>query len=182
MTLKSRPWALMRLEDRVVPATSGITWPDAAHLTLSFVPDGAQVGAYTSSLFATLNKVAPTATWEREIVRAFQTWVINANLNIGIVADYGAGVGSAGAVQGDPRYGDVRVAAAALPPSTVMTNTPFVWSGSTWAGTVLINSNYVFSVAQGQVGAAYDLFSCILNEAGNVFGVLDSQTDTASGV
>src|SRR5437868_8785950 len=32
------------LEDRLAPSTSGVTWPDGGHLTLSFVPDGTQVG------------------------------------------------------------------------------------------------------------------------------------------
>jgi hypothetical protein len=36
------------LEDRCVPATWGNPWPDANHLTLSFAPDGTQVGNNTS--------------------------------------------------------------------------------------------------------------------------------------
>src|SRR2546423_1265855 len=34
------------LEDRCTPATSGVTWPDGTHLTLSFAPDGTPVGPY----------------------------------------------------------------------------------------------------------------------------------------
>ena len=32
------------LEDRCTPTTFGNPWPDASHLTMSFVPDGTQVG------------------------------------------------------------------------------------------------------------------------------------------
>ena len=44
--VRSRPLALERLEDRLTPATSGVTWPDGSHLTLSFVPDGTPVGGW----------------------------------------------------------------------------------------------------------------------------------------
>src|SRR5437870_2690660 len=90
---RSRPLFLERLEDRSMPATSGITWPDGGQLTLSFVPDGTPVAGSTSSLFRTLNAAAPTATWEREILRAFETWTANANLNVGVVSDGGQPLG-----------------------------------------------------------------------------------------
>src|SRR5262245_8822657 len=93
---RSRRLSLERLEDRCTPSTSGITWPDGAHLTLSFVPDGTQVAGNSSSLFSTLNAIAPTAVWEREIVRAFQTWSSQTNVNVGIVADGGQALGTSG--------------------------------------------------------------------------------------
>ena len=43
---------------------------------------------------------------------AFQTWAVQTNLNIGLVADGGQPLGTNGAVQGDARFGDIRVAAA----------------------------------------------------------------------
>src|SRR5919201_308022 len=143
---KSRPLVLERLEDRCTPSTSGITWPDGQHLTLSFVPDGTRVAGYQSSLFRTLDAVAPTATWQREILRAFQTWAANANLNVGVVADGGQSLGTGGAGSGD----------------------------------VIVNASYLFGIGGG--AGRYDLYTAMLNEAGNVFGVLDSKTDTASGV
>ena len=173
---------MLCLEDRCMPSTTGVVWPDGAHLRLSFVPDGTQVGSLQSNLFSTFNAIAPTATWESEILRAFQTWASNANLNVGVVADSGAPMGTAGAVQGDPRFGDIRIAAVPLDMSTISTNTAFQWSGSTWSGDVMLNTNYLFSAAQGQVSNKYDLYTCMLNEAGNVFGVTDNRTDTASGV
>src|SRR5947209_19571244 len=101
---RTRRLNLERLEDRWTPATSGVTWPDGSHLTLSFVPDGTQVGNYTSNLFATLNRVAPTAAWQRAILAAFQAWAAPVNLNVGVVADGGQPLGTGGAVQGDARF------------------------------------------------------------------------------
>jgi hypothetical protein len=173
---------LERLEERSTPSTSGVTWPDGAHLTLSFVPDGTRVSPTAGSdLFATLDAVAARAAWQGEIVRAFQTWAARTNVNVGIVADGGQPLGAAGTVQGDARFGDVRIAAAPLPSGTLMTNTAFQWSGTTWSGDVLINSSYAFTAARPKA-KGYDLYTAMLNEAGNVLGVLDSHTDTASGV
>ena len=36
----SHPLFLEALEDRLAPTVAGSPWPDAAHLTLSFAPDG----------------------------------------------------------------------------------------------------------------------------------------------
>ena len=55
--MKSRSTILRAevLEDRCTPATFGNPWPDATHLTLSFVPDGTQVASHSSNLFQALN-------------------------------------------------------------------------------------------------------------------------------
>lgn len=177
---RSRPFCLERLEDRCTPVTSGITWPDGEHLTLSFVPDGTPVAGYTSSLFRTLNAVAPTATWQREILRAFQTWASQTNVNVGVVSDGGQPLGTTGAVEGDARFGDLRIAAVPMAAGTLVTNTPFQWSGTTWSGDIVINTAYQFNIGGGF--GKYDLYTAMLNEAGNVFGVLDSKTDPTSAV
>src|SRR6516164_10655923 len=83
-----------QLEDRTVLSAFGVPWPDPEHLTLSFVPDGTQVGTAQSNLFQLLNAKYPTAVWENEILRAFQTWAVNANINIGMVPDSGLPIGT----------------------------------------------------------------------------------------
>src|SRR5438874_9733974 len=98
---RSRRLAIEVLEDRSVPATFGVPWSDPGHLTLSFVPDGTAIAGHTSSLFQTLGAVAPSAAWEVQILRAFQTWAVNANVNIGLVADGGQALGVAGGSQHD---------------------------------------------------------------------------------
>src|SRR5436305_12249516 len=91
-----RHLVLERLEDRCTPATSGVAWPDGAHLTLSFVPDGTPAGSAPSSLFQTLNAAAPASAWQREILRAFQAWAVNANVTVGAVPDRGAPLAATG--------------------------------------------------------------------------------------
>jgi hypothetical protein len=142
------------------------------HVTLSFAPDGTQAAGANSSLFKTFNAVAPTATWEAEVVRAFQTWAVNTNLNFGVVADGGQPFGTVGAAQGDSRFGDIRVGAQPLPDGTVASSSPFTWNGSTWSGDLIFNSKYAFSV--GNVAGKYDVFSVALHEAGHVWGLAHS--------
>src|SRR5437764_7212065 len=164
-----RPLSLECLEDRLTPATSGVTWPDGSHLTLSFVPDGTRVGDYRSTLFATLSAAGSAAAWQRAILQAFQAWATPANLNVGVVPDGGQPLGTTGAVQGDARFGDVRIAAVPMAAGTLITNTAFQWSGTTWSGDIVINTAYQFNIGGGS--GKYDLYTAMLNEAGNVFGV-----------
>ena len=165
------------LEDRCNPSTLGQPWADPGNLTLSFAPDGTQVGGTTSTLFQTLNQVAPTSQWEQVILKAFQTWVPSANVNIGLVSDGGQPFGIDGAPQGDPRFGDIRIGMAALPANLVATTSPFSWTGSTWSGDLVLNSSYNFGVnGQGD----YDLFTVVAHEAGHAFGIGDNTTDSNS--
>ncbi|HEV3116029.1 MAG TPA: matrixin family metalloprotease [Gemmataceae bacterium] len=175
---KSRKLFLELLEDRITPATWGIAWPNPGHMTLSFVPDGTGVSNAQSSLFQSLNANAPTSAWQAEILRALQTWAINANINIAVVNDGGQPLGASGAIQGDPRFGDIRIAMAALNSTTDLADAaPFDMSGSTWGGDMVLNSRYNFGInGAGQ----YDLYTVALHEAGHVFGFGDETTDPTS--
>jgi hypothetical protein len=171
-----------RLEDRCVPATWGNPWPDAPHLTLSFAPDGTQVGDRTSVLFQSLNPYSSSSAWQLAILRAFQTWAVNANVNVSAVPDGGQPFGTQGAIQGDPRFGDVRLAAFAMDANGATGNdvlaiaSPFEVAGGTWSGDVKLNTAYTF----GTGGAGqYDLYTILLHEAGHVFG-LEHSADPAS--
>jgi hypothetical protein len=160
--------AMELLEDRWVPASSGVAWLDPTHLTLSFVPDGTAIAGHTSTLFSLLNAQQPTLTWERDLLRAFQTWAVNANINIGLVADGGQPLGTAGNPQHDPRFGDIRVGAQAMASDVLsisVPNDPAVLS--TLTGDVLINTSDKFD------NKTMDVFSVLLHEAGHVFGLPD---------
>ena len=82
--IRLRPSALgiERLEDRAVPAVWGNAWADPGQMTISFAPDGTDVNGAKSQLFQELGGLG-TSTWQSEVLRAFQTWAVHANVNIG---------------------------------------------------------------------------------------------------
>src|SRR5262245_11237050 len=151
------------LEDRSLPSTFGVPWADPEHLTLSFVGDNTQTPLGASNLNQLLASAGTSAQWKVELLRAFQTWAAHANINIGLVADGGQALGSVGAVQGDSRFGDIRIAAAKLSPDVLASTSPFSWIGTTLSGDMVLNSNAPFAI-NGSPG--YDLFSVAVHEAG----------------
>src|SRR5262249_18458642 len=122
---------LEALEDRLTPTTFGYPWPDARHLTVSFVPDGTPVGASTSRLFSLLGP-NQAAAWEQEMLRALQAWAATTNVDLNVVADDGSPLGTPGALQGDPRFGDIRIGAVPLSSGSVSTSVPFNPLAGTW--------------------------------------------------
>jgi hypothetical protein len=171
-TARSRRLTLEVLETRTTPASFGIPWQDPRHLTISFAPDGTGIAGHQSSLFHTLDGSLPTAAWQREVLQAFQTWASYANIDVSVKADGGQPFGTAGPMQGDPRFGDIRVGAQPMSPEVLaiaVPPDPFV--AGTLAGDVFFNSD-----------SAWDgnrLFAVALHEAGHVFG-LDDNTDPST--
>lgn len=178
MRTTRRP-ALEPLEDRTLLSTVSVPWPSAAALTISFAPDGASALDAGSDLFKTLNAKAATNAWETEILKGFRDWAAKANVNLALVYDDGSAFGAPGAPQGDTRFGDIRIGAAHLGATAVATAQPFNFSGTTWSGDVLFNSDMDFSVAGGP--GKYDLFTVAMHEAGHSFG-LDDSTDPTSAM
>ncbi|HKB02951.1 MAG TPA: matrixin family metalloprotease, partial [Gemmataceae bacterium] len=171
-------WAqltLTSLESRITPyVLSGFQWasPD---ISVSYMPDGTTVDGYASALFANMNAVAPTATWQREFARALQTWAQYAPLNFHFVSDDGSPGGTMGPVQGNPRFGDVRLGTRVLG-SNVLGYAHFpnmgTW-GSTEGGDIALNSTRVYAL-----GADPDLYSTLLHESGHALGLDHSVAGT----
>jgi hypothetical protein len=167
------------LEDRSLPAMFGSPWPDAGALSLSFAPDSTHNGSINSALFKTLDGVANTPVWQTEVLRAFQTWAVNTNVNIGLIKDSGLDFGTPGDIQGDTRFGDIRIGADPLSGSLANTS-PFSWGIGTWSGDVILNSAAKFAINPSDPRTAADLFSVALHEAGHVFGLADQSADPTS--
>jgi hypothetical protein len=164
---ESRLLVMEHLEDRTLRAAFGVPWRDPTHLTLSFAPDGTMIAGQSSALFQTLNAQFPSAAaWQDVIIQAFQTWAVQTNISIGLTTDSGAPFGSAGLMQGDPRFGDIRIGAVPLDPNVLaITVPPDPFMSGTLAGDMVLNS-------AGGITSA-ELFDVALHEAGHSLGLPD---------
>ena len=169
-----------RLESRDTPATFGVPWADAGNITVSFAQDGTDVSGASSNLFAHLSADGMSAaTWQNEVLRAIQSWASQANLNVGVVADLGGAIGTAGAGQHDANFGDIRISARSLGNDFLAITVPPSNGSSTLGGDIVINSDYHFSVGGSET--TYDLYTTLLQETGHALGLANS-SDTASAM
>ncbi|HND53661.1 MAG TPA: matrixin family metalloprotease, partial [Pirellulaceae bacterium] len=133
------------------------------------VPDGTPIAGHASNLFAALDAQYTRDVWQRDILRAVQTWTSVTNIDVAVVPDSGLPLGTRGREQGDSRFGDIRIAGHVMAPDSLsisVPNDPFF--AGTWSGDVLINTDVAFGTSES--GNA-DLYSVLLHEVGHVLGL-----------
>lgn len=163
-----RTLRLEPLESRLLLDGEGFQAGTDVHLSLSFAADGTEIAGQANALTSTFDSIAPTADWQEAILRAFQTWAVETNADVGVRSDNGDPFGSPGPHQQDDRFGDIRIGAIAMSPEVGAVSVPVdsLVSG-TWFADVVFNTAFDYQTLD-------DIYAVALHEAGNVFGLEDN--------
>lgn len=169
----SRLLRLEPLESRLLLDGDGFLVGTDLHLSISFAADGTEIAGQANTLTSTFDSIAPTADWQAAILRAFQTWAVETNADIGLRSDNGDPFGSPGPNQNDERFGDIRIGAIEMSPQVGAVSVPIdsLVSG-TWFADVVFNTAFNYQTLD-------DIYAVALHEAGNVFGLADNTDPTS---
>jgi hypothetical protein len=164
------------MEDRLLLAsTLGAKFANGSRITYSFMPDGTSIGGVPSNLFQTLNAVTTTANWQTQFEKAAAVWQQVANVNLVLVPDDGAPLGSGSYQQGDPGMGDIRFGAMAQSSGVLaMALLPPAYNGGSAAGDIVFNSSQPW-----HAGLNYDIETVAIHEIGHALGMGHSQISVA---
>ncbi len=166
------------LEQRVLLyATSGNAWPNSELVTISFMPDGTDLGGVASNLQSTLTtRFGSAAAWQNQILKAAQFWAQQTNINFSVVSDNGDAAGSGNFQQGDPGFGDIRIGGFNFgSPALAQAYLPPPINNYSIAGDIQFNTGVTFNV-----GSTYDLFTVAMHEFGHALGMYHSTSSVAT--
>jgi hypothetical protein len=152
-------------------ALSGNAWIHPELITISFEPDGTNLGGVSSNLFAAFDrKFGSASVWQAQILKAAQTWAQYSDLNFAIVSDNGAASGSGSYQQGDPNMGDIRIGGYNEGGgSLALTYLPAPSNNYSISGDMAFNTSKTFNI-----GSTYDLYTVAMHEFGHALGLLHS--------